>query len=55
MFIFILQLLFFTAVLLLFMFIFGALMPILTHPIASILICGLFVLFAISVYKASQR
>lgn len=55
MFIFVLQVLFFTAVMLLLMFVLGALMPILTHPIASILFCVLFVLFAMSVYKASQR
>ena len=52
---FILLVLLFTAVMLLLMFVLGALMPILTHPIATILFCGVFVLFAVSVYKESQR
>ena len=29
--------------------------PILTHPIASIIFIGLFVLFAVRLFKASQR
>ena len=29
--------------------------PILTHPIASIIFIALFVLFAVRLYKASQR
>jgi uncharacterized membrane protein YdbT with pleckstrin-like domain len=31
------------------------LMPVLTHPIASIILIALFVLFAVRLFKASQR
>jgi hypothetical protein len=55
MFRFICQVLFLTACFLLLFAVIGFLYPILTHPIASILLCGVFVLFAVSVYKASQR
>jgi hypothetical protein len=33
----------------------GFLYPILTHPIASIIFIGLFVLFAVKAYQGSQR
>jgi hypothetical protein len=33
----------------------GFLYPILTHPIATIIFIGLFVLFAVRLFKASQR
>jgi uncharacterized membrane protein YtjA (UPF0391 family) len=55
MFRFICQVLFFTACFLLLMFLVGALMPILTHPIATLLFIAVFVLFAVRLVKASQR
>jgi hypothetical protein len=55
MFRFICQVLFLTACFFLLFAVIGFLYPILTHPIATILLCGVFVLFAVSVYKASQR
>jgi hypothetical protein len=55
MFRFFVQVLFFLACFWLLMFVFGLLMPILTHPIATIIFCVLFVMFAMSCYKASQR
>lgn len=33
----------------------GFLYPILTHPIATIILIGFFVLFAVRLFKASQR
>jgi hypothetical protein len=36
-------------------FVWTVLEPILTHPIASIIFIGLFVLFAVRLFKASQR
>ena len=33
----------------------GFLYPILTHPIATIILIGFFVLFAVSIYKGSQK
>jgi hypothetical protein len=33
----------------------GFLYPILTHPIATVILIALFVLFAVRLYKASQR
>jgi hypothetical protein len=36
-------------------FIFSFLMPVLTHPIATIIFIGFFVLFAVRLVKASER
>jgi hypothetical protein len=36
-------------------FTWSVLEPILTHPIATIIFIGLFVLFAVRLFKASQR
>jgi len=36
-------------------FIFSLLKPVLTHPIATIIFIGFFVLFAVRLVKASQR
>lgn len=52
---FILLVLLFTAVMLLLMFVVGALLPVLTHPITTIVFCVAFVVFAVSVYKGSNR
>lgn len=55
MFRFILLLLLFTACFFMLFAVLALLWPILTHPIATVLMLGLFVLFAVSVYKESQR
>jgi hypothetical protein len=51
----IIQYLFWMAVVVAVFAVFGALMPILTHPIATIILIGFFVLFAVRLFKASQR
>jgi len=51
----IIQYLFWMAVVVALFAVFGALMPILTHPIATIILIGFFVLFAVSIYKGSQK
>jgi hypothetical protein len=55
MFRFICQVLFLTACFLLLFAVIGFLYPILTHPITTIVFCAVFVVFAVSVYKGSQR
>jgi succinate-acetate transporter protein len=55
MFRFIIQLAFFMSVVLGLFAVFSFLMPVLTHPIASMIFIALFVLFAVKAYEGSQR